>query len=120
MRILGALTFTALCVAGVFAEESVFSGPQPGEKMPAFEAVLVLGEDAGKSLDLVSEAKEAPLTVVFVHELTRPSIGLTRLVANYASTRRTDGLRCGIVFLSDDVSEMEARVKRAGRSPLRN
>lgn len=49
-----ALLTVALARAG---EEPVFSGPQPGEKLPGFSMKGVLGDDAGKQIDLVAPAR---------------------------------------------------------------
>jgi hypothetical protein len=105
----------ALALHGVTwaAEDPVFSGPQVGEKLPAFEATYALDEDAGKPFEVVKRDDKHPTLVVFVNEITRPGIGLTRLVLGYAATRKKDKLASTLVFLSDDVSEAEARIKRA-------
>src|SRR5262245_43421000 len=67
------------------AQEKVFSGPQPGEKVTPFKMRCVLGELAGKEVDLVSQANGKPLTIVFIHKVTRPSVALTRVLMDYAA-----------------------------------
>ena len=94
----------------------VFSGPQKGEKLSALPLRGVYDEDAGKDLDFVKAAGEKPMVLVFVHELTRPSIGFARLLTDYAHTRREDGLRAGVVWLDDDRSKAEEYLRRARRS----
>ena len=99
-----------------FAEEPVekiFSGPQVGEKVTSFKIRGLAGDRAGKEFDLVAEAKGKPLFLVFVHERTRPSLGVARILMTYAGTRAKDGLNSGLVFLSDDATETETWVKRA-------
>lgn len=93
--------------------EKVFSGPQAGEKLASFKARGLTGDLAGKEFDLVETAKGKPLFIVFVHERTRPSLGMTRLLMTYALKRAKDGLTSGVVFLSDDATELETWVKRA-------
>jgi hypothetical protein len=100
----------------VAEEEPVFSGPQVGEKLPGFEARGVLGDLEGKSFDLVAQADGKPLAIIFVHEVTRPSIGLTRLVMDYAAQRKADGLTAGVVFLTEDATSTEAWIKRASHA----
>lgn len=98
------------------ADDPVFSGPQVGERLVPFKARAVLGESAGKEFDLVGQARGGPLLIVFVHESTRPSIGLTRTVIEYAKKHERDGLMAGVVFLADDATEMEAFIKRASHA----
>ena len=40
-------------------EKPIFSGPQPGEKVPSFAATNLRGENAGEELDPVALAKNA-------------------------------------------------------------
>jgi hypothetical protein len=51
--------------------------------------------------------------IVFVHQTTRPSISLTRMLMTYVARRRSDGLRGTVIFLGSDATEREAFVKRA-------
>lgn len=107
-------------VGGVsWAQESaepVFSGPQVGEAMAGFQVRGVLGPQAGKDSDPVAGAgEEKAVAIVFVHQLTRPSVGLTRAVLGYGS-RFPEKLACHVVFLADDLTAMEARIKRAARA----
>lgn len=103
-------SFAAACVHG---QEPVFSGPQPGEALPALQARGVFDQKAGKATELVPENCQNPILIVFVHELTRPSVAVTRAVMNYAATRAEDGLRTAIVFLFDDLTEGTQILKRA-------
>jgi hypothetical protein len=98
---------------GASAEDPVFSGPQPGEAIAPFSVRGVFGEQAAKEFDLVKDAGGKPLAIVFVHSISRPSIGVTRVVIDYAARRASDGLISGIVFLTDDATETEAFLKRA-------
>ncbi|HZN32570.1 MAG TPA: hypothetical protein VFB80_02085, partial [Pirellulaceae bacterium] len=69
-----------------------FSGPQAGEKVTPFKFRQVLGDAVGKEIDLVEAAGGKPLLLLFVHEVNRPSVGLARLIGDYAATRKADGL----------------------------
>jgi hypothetical protein len=94
------------------AQDKVFSGPQVGEKLKPFKVRGVFDDDAGKDLDFVTKADGKPILLVFVHDANRPSVGLTRVLMNYASTRAKDGLTSGTVWLTDDATEAEAALKR--------
>jgi hypothetical protein len=102
------------------ADEEVFSGPQVGEPLTPFLARGVLGENANKEFDLVKQADGKPIVIFFVHDVTRPSIGLTRGIMSYASKRAKDGLTSGVVFLSGDVTETESWMKRAPHALPKN
>ena len=101
---------------GVFAGEEpgqVYSGPQTGEIVGPFTARGVLGDWDGKELEPVTQAAGKPLLLIFVHEVNRPSVGMTRVLGDYAARRAKDGLLCSVVFLTDDAAETEAWMKRA-------
>lgn len=94
------------------ADDPIFSGPQIGEKLPPFKVRGVLGDDANKDLDFVAKANGKPIVLVFVHDATRPSIGMTRILTQYTSSREKDGLTTGVVWLQDDATEAENTLKR--------
>ncbi len=93
-------------------EEPIFSGPQPGEKLPGFQVAGVFGDQAGQDIDLVQAADGQPLVLVFFHARTRPAFGLTNTIMRYAITRKEAGLVNGVVFLTDDATETENWLKR--------
>ena len=111
------LVTTSLCAQDADNEaektEEIFSGPQVGEKFVGFEVQGVLGDLAGKKFDPVKDAGEKPLLLIFVHEATRPSIGLTRTLGDYAKKLGSDKLSTSVVFLTDDATETENFLKRA-------
>ena len=100
---------TAILVTSGQAAE--ISGPQVGDKITPFTVRGVLDDEAGKNIDLVKDAAGKPLVIFFVHERTRPSIGLARQVLNDAANRKSDGLEAGLVLLSADVGATEEWVK---------
>lgn len=103
----------ALALTGpLAAQETVFSGPQPGEKLTPFKVRGVVDPDAGKDLDFVATAKGKSIVLVFVHDLNRQSISMVRTLTSYTKTRAKDGLTTGVVWLSDDTSEAESTIKR--------
>jgi hypothetical protein len=90
----------------------VFSGPQVGEKLPSFQVRGVLGDIGGKEVDFVKMAGAKPIVLVFIHDVNRPSIGLTRILTEYTVGRAKDGLTTGVVLLDDDATEAENTLKR--------
>jgi hypothetical protein len=50
--------------------------------------------------------------LIFIHEMNRPTIGMTRALGNYARSRAKDRLVTGIVWLDDDATEAENTLKR--------
>lgn len=115
LSVVNALILICLAISAAAKESDnvVYSGPQVGETLASFRARGVFDDFAAKEFDMVAQADGKSLVIIFVHEITRPSIGLTRMVMNYAATRAKDGLKAGIVFLADDTTEMEAALKRA-------
>ena len=111
MRLASCLFLLALAGPAV-AEDKVFSGPQPGEKLAPFKVRGVLDPDAGKDLDFVTAAGGKPVVLVFVHDLNRQSVGMVRVLTGYTRTRAKDGLTTGVVWLADDASEAENTIKR--------
>ena len=95
-----------------WTEDLVFSGPQPGEKLPGLKIKGVFGDRAETEFDPVQEAKGGPIALIFVHERTRPAFGLTNTVMRYAATRKKDGLTSGVVFLTDDATATENWMKQ--------
>ncbi len=94
-------------------DEKVYSGPQPGEPLVGFASRLVLGDEAGQEVDFVTQAGDQPLLLIFVHEITRPSVAVIRAISKYATHRAEDGLQTAIVFLTADATETEAFLQRA-------
>ena len=110
-RITGCLLACCTLVAAR-GDDALFSGPQVGEKISSFEVRGVLDADAGKTIDFVAEAQGKPTLLIFVHEVTRPSIAFLRVLSEYARTRAKDGLTTGIVWLDNDATAAENSIKR--------
>jgi hypothetical protein len=94
----------------------VFSGPQKGEKLSALKVVGVYDELAGKEIDFVGEVGDKPALIIFVHKLTRPSLGLTRMLTDYAVENWKGKLEPRIVWLDKDRSGAESYLTRARSS----
>jgi hypothetical protein len=100
-----------IAVFAASAHGAEISGPQVGDKITSFTVRGVLDDEAGKNIDLVKDAAGKPLVIFFVHERTRPSIGLARQVLSDAANRKSDGLEAGLVLLTSDVTATEEWVK---------
>tara|TARA_R110002073_G_scaffold35970_14_gene104925 strand:+ start:507 stop:1388 length:882 start_codon:yes stop_codon:yes gene_type:complete len=109
--IIRATVITLLLTAVTVADEPLFSGPQVGEELRPFEAIAAFG-DTG-AVNVLDDTNDAPILVVFVHQITRPSVGLMRLLMEFADSKEHSGLKSRLVFLTDDVTETTAYLKRA-------
>ncbi|MDZ4849789.1 MAG: hypothetical protein SGI77_10870 [Pirellulaceae bacterium] len=94
------------------ADEKLFSGPQIGEKLSPFTVRGVFDQDAGKEIDFISIANGKPIVLIFVHDMNRQSISMTRTLSHYTHSRAKDGLATGVVWLDDDATEAENTLKR--------
>ena len=94
------------------ADEPLFSGPQPGEKLPAFVARGVFDEAAGTEVDFVTSADQQPIVLIFVHDVNRQSVSLVRILSQYTSEKAADKVTTGVILLHDDVTEAENTLKR--------
>lgn len=115
--LLSVITFErSLAVEG--STDVIFSGPQPGEKVPSLPVELLTGERAGQQVDLVQEAGDQPSVIFFIHQLTRPGFGLMRTIAGFAAERSVqidgkdegDSSRLKTKRESDSVEKMSVSV----------
>lgn len=114
LRSLAACTLSLLIMApgpAPAADEQVFSGPQKGETLTPFKLNGVLGEEAGENVDVLARAEGGPLVLVFVHQRTRPSFGLTNTVMRFAASRAKDGITGATVFLTGDATDTQNWMK---------
>ena len=85
-------------------EEVVYSGPQPGERLPDFTATGIRGDSDGEELNPVSIADDGPLVLIFQDDSVTGQKGLLlcgRALAHIAE-RSPDGLHVSATFLVDD------------------
>lgn len=117
------LRSTLVCLASLLATSAVvtadeveplFSGPQVGETLTPFETQPAFGE--AEEVAVLDGTLDGPVLLIFVHQVTRPSIALTRLLINYASSKENQGLESRLVFLTDDPTDMKAFLQRARRA----
>ena len=88
-------------------QPAVFSGPQVGEPLPGFEMKIAFGTNAGKELDLITQAEEKPIVMIFVHQRSRPAFGLANAVMRYCNQEGGDKLARGICFLTADPTDTQ-------------
>ena len=95
--------------------DKIYSGPQVGEALPAFKMKLGFGDQAGKEVDLVTEAGENPVVVIFVHKKSRPAFGLANAMMRYCNQDGGDKLKRGICFLTADATETQNWLSKINR-----
>ena len=89
-------------------ENRVFSGPQPGEKLPSLKGVGLGGDFDGKTYDIIAAAKDKPL-LLFLQD--NSEVGLKGLYI-FADTvlpiidKVADQLQIAVLFLSDDETKL--------------
>jgi len=93
-------------------KQTVYSGPQVDEKLHPFSVKLALGDDAGKTIDPVKLAQGKPMLLVFLHDVNRQSISMTRVLTQYAQSRAKDGLHSTVILLGDDATGAQDTLKR--------
>ena len=102
--------------ASLRADEPVFSGPQPGEKLTAFKVLGFQGPNAGKEVELIGQSNGKPTLLLIVHEWTRPLFQLVRTVDAFADRWAADGLVTQVVMLSADRTKAEMFLQQARQS----
>src|SRR5687767_15030320 len=81
-----------------FAQKSPFSGPQPGERIEPFKVLMVNGPEAGREVDYLSAYGDAPVLLIFVHQLDRNVAAMLRPSERFAQDRASAGLKTLIVY----------------------
>jgi hypothetical protein len=81
---------------------------------------LALGDSAGKSIDPVEMADGKPLLLVFLHDVNRQSISLTRVLTQFAKSKSTLGLQTCVVLLADDTTGSQNTLKRMQHALTQN
>lgn len=110
--ILSFALFAVTTTAQVLAQEKLFSGPQVGEKLSSFKVRGVFDEAAGKDIDFVGLADGKPIVLIFVHDVNRQSVSMTRIFTGYTVSRSEDELSTGVVWLDDDATAAENQLKK--------
>jgi hypothetical protein len=99
---------------------NVFSGPQPGEKLPPLKVRIVIGDNAGKEVDIVSAARGKPTFLIFMNEWNEQVAELMRVITLYAEQRGKPQLIAAVVWLTSDPGDLEAKLERARPHMPRN
>ena len=91
--------------------KQIFSGPQPGEKLPAFNATSLAGDSKDKDLNPIEMAGKNPQVILFQDESGVAIRGLFGVVdAIRKIDRKTElDLQIACVFLADDVETILGR-----------
>ena len=103
----------ASSVTAVWAQDAVFSGPQVGEKSPAFKAVGIWGPQAGKEHQV--NPTSGAHAVIFVHQIERSIVPLLGVIDQYCGEKKTQ-ITGQVVFLSDDRVAAEQRLPLTSRA----
>jgi hypothetical protein len=65
------------------------------------------------SVEVAPDEHQGPMVLVFVHKVTRPGLGVARLIAKFTATRKEHKLQAATIFLTDDATETENWMRRA-------
>lgn len=105
---------------GKSQENQIFSGPQPGEKLPSLQVAGISGEIDGKTLDITANADGNPL-VLFLQDTN--GVGIKGLVSTselllqinafkkrhskaISAKKSNQGLQIGVVLLADNLDTL--------------
>ena len=84
-------------------EQTIFSGPQPEEKLLSLKAIAINGDAKGKTIDFITKADKKPLVLIFQDEKPlglRGLVGFTRLIAQINSKSKQQ-ISVHVLFLGD-------------------
>ena len=96
-----------IATAPCWAQDTVYSGPQPGEKLPAFKVLKVVGVTAPQEVTIMPG--EQPMVLVFWHGVERSILPLVRVVDQYGAEHKS-ALALHHVVLYNDRLEGEKRI----------
>lgn len=98
----------------------LLSGPQPGEKLPPLKVRIVIGDHAGKDVDIVSNAKGKPTFLIFMNEWNETVAEMMRVLTLYAEQRASPQLVAGVVWLTSDANDLGPKLEQARPHMPRN
>lgn len=84
--------------------KQIFSGPQPGEKLPACTAVSIIGDNKGKELDIVDPENKGLQVLIFQDEsgvAIRGLFGVADAIGKIDRNTKHE-INAAVVFLADD------------------
>lgn len=105
----------AACQENTQDRTEVFSGPQVGEELSPFEVQSLVTNDSER-LSIAPLDDQASQVIVFIHEITRPSIGLARQLSEAISRLPEPKPTVSIVFLTDDPTATRQWANNAQRA----
>ncbi|MCY4553997.1 MAG: M56 family metallopeptidase [Candidatus Poribacteria bacterium] len=95
-------------------ETAIFSGPQPGEKLPPLKVKGINGETKDKTFDVIAKADGQPL-VLFLQDESglglRGLVGISRLLAQIRE-KSEQKMHISAVFLGDTPDTVENQVSK--------
>lgn len=95
-------------------EKTIFSGPQPKEKLPSLKAIAINGDAKGKTIDFIAKADKKPLVLIFQDEKPlglRGLVGFTRLIAQINSKSKQQ-ISVHVLFLGDSPNMLTQQASR--------
>lgn len=101
-------------------EKHVFSGPQPGEKLPPLNATSIRGAAKGKTFDFIAKAGGQPLVLLLQEESVVGLRGLSdmsRIVDKIANESKQE-LLMTVVFLGDDPAALKQITQQVPKNVL--
>ncbi|MBI1789444.1 MAG: hypothetical protein HYR60_18060 [Acidobacteria bacterium] len=113
MRIARGLVALAFSCAA-WAQDRLYSGPQPGEPLPRFQALAATGPHAGREVDYIAEFGNSPILLIFIRDIDRNVYRTLWPCDRYASER--PGLKTLFVYLAPDKVEGERRMRQVAKS----
>ena len=94
----------------------IFSGPQPGEKLPSLNATSIVGESVGKTLDFTKT--DGQLLVLFLQNENgvgfRSLYDTSNMITKIANESKQE-LPISVVFLGDDSGALKQKVSGVAR-----
>ena len=94
-------------------EKKIFSGPQPGEKLPPLNATSIVGESDGKTFDFTKTDGQS--LVLFLQNESgvgfRSLYDTSHMIAKIAKESKQE-LHISVVFLGDDSDALKQKVSR--------
>ena len=98
-------------------EKVIFSGPQPGEKLPSLNVTNLRVDSDGKEFDAIALANGKPQILIFQDETgvgLRGLVGLTRMLST-VDEKSAQELHATAVFLGDDPGKITKIAKNIER-----
>lgn len=97
-------------------DDTVFSGPQPGEKLPSFKATGLAGDIKDKEIDPIANAGDKPHIIMLQDD---EGVGIRGLFSMVGLLKKLDAktdadLHLTCVFLTDDIERTTVSASRFG------